>query len=996
MPYKPTSGGSRKPKKDEGRSFRGLLGNLVDDVAEAGAGLIPGIVNVGKAVGNDLGVASGLSRGSYQTDDIVNAIRRSYTDRGTVWGEFGRGNFQNSAKALYENPLGPILDVATIFTGGGAAAGKLGATAAKGGSQAGARLAGLEVGTLRPRSYTIQSSTGGSFTKPVRRNPVTRARGDAFEALSNRFPDARIVGANKRVGRRASKIEDRKKANEIATTQRRFRQALTAMRPGSLERRAVWVLAGGHNIASLKQMYAKRYRMLDEEIARKKTSGRKGESGDSIEQAEPLQIESGTRAIGPGPNPNAGTDMVLWQAPDGTPQMRKTRVDEDIANSDPDPDDFTELLAADRKESLARNERNKAFVAKRLAELDKLDKKGIVANPSARLLEAVEAAREMSDITTARLASLSRGRNPDVEAETAALATRQANRASLESRLMRALGVTDQVYGGAIRSHVKTIDDKLDTRSHRAGNPWSKPGKMAEAQYNSGYNFFNARDSTNPAIYLHTAQNVFEHASRIRRHAKMMDMGMHVSRIEAAAMVNSGKYRVVEPDAKIAKDMAEVYDLMIDAERVMGDTPGYAEILNSLERSVRRPDQSEDMVYLLPTKTYDEMAGDFQASSEFVRRWIDNPTRLWRALTLNLRPAWIVNGFVGNLFMLANAYGVRGLKNYVLNGSTRFSQKSRWVNESVPELTDMGWAHESQAGLKGLGSSWRNDPESRVKRAVGAAVAGPASFTRAMGTLNSWLADSAQRRAAMISAIDPYVKQYMRANPDVSWEDAAKKLWENDDFSSEMTQRVLDDMVDFGDLSVAERKYVKRAIPFIAWVKGASKVGINTTLNKPWNVAGGAALANVSNDQVREQYGEDASAFMLGQIDGPGDRILMTNALNPFMTPTDIFGMVAGTVLPNANRGSQNPLSQFNPVFKAPGEALARKDFFFGKELDREGERSLVGLTGQQAINSFAQKRLIDAIRNPNNDNPNRLYDQSTANALMNYLGVPVRTLANP
>lgn len=262
-----------------------------------------------------------------------------------------------------------------------------------------------------------------------------------------------------------------------------------------------------------------------------------------------------------------------------------------------------------------------------------------------------------------------------------------------------------------------------------------------------------------------------------------------------------------------------------------------------------------------------------------------------------------------------------------------------------------------------------------------------------MGDLNGWLTDNPQRRGALISAIDPHVKTMRKAHPKMSWEEAATKLWENDEFANEMTQRVLGDMVDFGDLSRIERDYVKRAIPFYSWIKGATKIGARALREEPWKVAAGAQLANYANDQLRAEFGDDLAPFQLGMMHGPGGKMLMTQSLNPFQTPTDVFSMIAGMATPGGNGGSQNPLAQAGPVPKALLEPLANRDFFTGGTLDYSGEKSYLSLVKQQAWHSLAQQRLINAIRGKGNESPNRLYQRSPADATLQYLGAPVRTL---
>lgn len=82
----------------------GLLGNLGQDIAHAATGFFPGL----KKLATDPVVAIG---------DVIDQYRYTY-------GPAFHGDLGETGERIYENPLGPILDVAALFTGGAAAAGK--------------------------------------------------------------------------------------------------------------------------------------------------------------------------------------------------------------------------------------------------------------------------------------------------------------------------------------------------------------------------------------------------------------------------------------------------------------------------------------------------------------------------------------------------------------------------------------------------------------------------------------------------------------------------------------------------------------------------------------------------------------------------------------------------------------------------------------------------------------------------------------------------------
>lgn len=99
----------------------GLVENLGEDVWSAGKGLLPGLVGLTKDVSYDVRhpgrVFSGDSK-IYEHDIKPMAAYYKHT--------YGEGNI---LQHLYEHPLGPILDIATVASLGAGAAGRLGSSA---------------------------------------------------------------------------------------------------------------------------------------------------------------------------------------------------------------------------------------------------------------------------------------------------------------------------------------------------------------------------------------------------------------------------------------------------------------------------------------------------------------------------------------------------------------------------------------------------------------------------------------------------------------------------------------------------------------------------------------------------------------------------------------------------------------------------------------------------------------------------------------------------
>jgi hypothetical protein len=912
VPYKPSnSGGSKKPKKPSGVS--GFISNLVGDVSEAATSFIPGVAYIGSSIGHDIKDTFDGGGTNYRVDDILSAIGHSYTDRGTYWGEVGRSlgslasgdvrdflrHGKNARGAFYDHPLNPILDVATIFTGGGALAGK----------------AGITAGTKAGQLSHVAAATGKGFDRKLSKNPAIALRQQGFDALTRRVsPEAPVIGGNARVARHMNRQAKRKMMREEAKALRPMREALRGL--NRAERAAVAIRAGGHDLDAYEAFYAKREADLLAEIERKANDG---------------------------PDPHDRMDG-----------------DEDLAAEDRDPSDLSGLLEADRAESLKRNRRNLGHVRKRLAEVRDVRASGVLddAKSAARVERAVEAARGLSAHTTQRL--IDRGMDSE----------RGVQRLTLEGRLMQTAGVVDEAKLGAIRSHVRVGRDKVDSRGG-SRTSHAKPGTLAESQRNTGYNFWNGRDRLDPAMFIHSSRQVFENMARHERFAALLDMAEQFP----AGEVPAG-WRVL--DDNVRKDVAEVASILEDARPVLEGTPGFEELVELLNKSVPTHGGEAKMVNAVPEKFYRELVGEFEKSSAFVRVMIDKPTRVWRALVLNLKPSWLVNNYVGQMFLLAFAHGARGMKAYF----QQFGAKGKVMDELAPELSDFSWARETLDDLAG------NDG-----RVVGALKWLP----ERMGRLNQKLTDDHTRNAAFLATIEPHVKKYQKAHPGTSFEDAARALWENEDFADMVTQRVLDDMIDFTDMSDFERRAIKRAIPFYSWLRGISKRQARMLTDEPWKANVGAHIGQLGAEQVEERYG-NVPLFMRSMIPTRyGD--LVTAASNPFQTPADLLAMGASVFTSDRVATAQNPLSQLGPVPKPFLEALANKDFFSGRDVDSkfdDEDMSYAQRYGQQVKNLIPQlgvwneyQQAKDAEQGGLEYEP--LFDPNVRDKILAYLGLNLR-----
>lgn len=197
---------TKNPPKKKGKGVGGFLGNLAGDVKDAAIGIPVGVAKVGEAAGRDAVdiVKHPASSGHFKNlSKIGKQVGEGYAE---TYGPLTRGEVGKFLTKIYEHPLGPALDVATVFTGGGAAVAKAGQVAAKAGvvskASKAANLGRAESITLRSPRARYQGDGPTLKGKPLSRNPVVRGRQKLTDkALKKLPPTTPGVGEFSRYGR---------------------------------------------------------------------------------------------------------------------------------------------------------------------------------------------------------------------------------------------------------------------------------------------------------------------------------------------------------------------------------------------------------------------------------------------------------------------------------------------------------------------------------------------------------------------------------------------------------------------------------------------------------------------------------------------------------------------------------------------------------------------------------------------------------------------------
>jgi hypothetical protein len=374
---------------------------------------------------------------------------------------------------------------------------------------------------------------------------------------------------------------------------------------------------------------------------------------------------------------------------------------------------------------------------------------------------------------------------------------------------------------------------------------------------------------------------------------------------------------------------------------------------------------------------------------------IDNLTGLWRVSVVSpLRPAFVANNILGQTAMLGVAHGGLG----TLRGILHHARYGKDLDQYTGAVIGSGQA----AALMRETSSLLNNE--------GMVTGKARQFNEVLGRISQALTDDPFRRIAFAKEIMPTARRVEQRNRGkmvtdkdtgaqrpYMMKDALDELLSDEDTISRIERKVLDDLVDFDDLSRAERMVVRRILPFYGWIKGSGKVTVKLMLDNPLLADFYYRQGQLGNAVLEEEAGGSLPQYMKGLLDlndigkdGKDPRAFTTAQFNQFVTPSDTLaqlGFVLGIRDPDAKAfNPDNPLSQVAPVWKAAAAGLTGKDPFSGQDMS----------AGQVFANSFP---LVSSYGLPGGalglegaaNKRDGVYGKSAKNELFKYLGFPVR-----
>lgn len=389
--------------------------------------------------------------------------------------------------------------------------------------------------------------------------------------------------------------------------------------------------------------------------------------------------------------------------------------------------------------------------------------------------------------------------------------------------------------------------------------------------------------------------------------------------------------------------------------------------------------QTADGKYLaVPNAVARKLAGEFTRQSDLVYRFNRYPMRVWRALVLGLRPAYLVNNMLGNTLMyIVHSSSPQDLK-YLAEAFKQFVKPAE--RGQIDRLLEQRFAGQVRGGFVAT-----QMPQLRPGSRAGKAATAVVDFIPRID--RRW--EQALRRAKVKAELKKHPGLREKANAmgrDTSYfERADEVLAEDPQITNQVYDRVNDALGNYDSMSAVERGLVRNLLPFYAWYRAIVGVTVKLAIEQPLKVNLLTRIGQVAIENNLETAGwdkEDIPSSLLGFIATGKDedgrvRGLNTAPINPFATTAQLAEF-ANALLPGGKRAGA----------KIPGGNPFLMDliaYIQGENLAGYGSPDVPGVGTIEGIPLY---RLFEAFtgRQPDGDTFN---DRDKYDELLRFLGAP-------
>ncbi len=293
--------------------------------------------------------------------------------------------------------------------------------------------------------------------------------------------------------------------------------------------------------------------------------------------------------------------------------------------------------------------------------------------------------------------------------------------------------------------------------------------------------------------------------------------------------------------------------------------------------------------------------------------YIRTATDPWRLLVLTLSPRWYVNHIIGHVMMT------------VKEGVNLGDWAKAWqaFREGGPDLTRNRFMQKFGAGTNSFGDvagavagGLRNEvAQSDTLVPYPRGLEGlKMAKQEGVGTALNMLSQRIARPATVVDELGRVATYFNGVRKGMT--------------DAEALNRTYHALVDFTDMSPAERQVVRSVVPFYAFQKGMLKIVSKFPIDHPIATSVAMTLDKVNRDLSTNQFGGQVPAYYQSMVNIPGLGYTPSKAFNPFAD-------VSTLTTPQGIANSLNPFVSIavRNALGAPSGAAYRSVNQFGKSV---------------------------------------------------------------
>lgn len=396
---------------------------------------------------------------------------------------------------------------------------------------------------------------------------------------------------------------------------------------------------------------------------------------------------------------------------------------------------------------------------------------------------------------------------------------------------------------------------------------------------------------------------------------------------------------------------------------------------------------------IVPEAMAQHLMKDVGGTHSLLHMLYEKPTNVWKHLVLGLRPAFGVNLTIGNhvLGAMAAPSFIKFAASYIRNLSHSDALGTRITDETMQHVFP-----NQKYGALG------HQEQLDTSVTAGANLARRAAHRAAQGIMPQTISIENFLRKALVDSWareNHYVKGILKENGGDINEALNRTLKERPHIIYDINKKTDAAIGNYRSYSRFE-KGVKSAVPFYGWLRHITQATSRTIAERPGRAAAGSLIGTYGT-KLNEQETGQLPDFMGGAIAIPGEPaflghtdsrrmpMLNTHQWNPYNSAVDVGKLALSLVHGKPGQMPTDILGNLNPLIQGLIEQQTGTSLLSGSKVKGHGLGALDIFP--RVFGSTSEAKLIEALLGGTQDRPGSLYNNDLRNQAINYLGLPVK-----